>query len=241
MRRVHGIGVAVMMSVVLLLSGCAGPAAERDSLHDSSRSDSSTTELQGEKLASSLSDYIDVLIETQPADIPMDESQKDMLERAKANGGTLSSGDYETAWSNFKQCMVQLGYATPTVIQYSNGIYVKPVTNVEGMSQEQIDKLSEDNSHCSFTYLNAVNAAYKLQVGNPSLEQNSYQAAVDCLRHEQLIGASYTAEQLQDAFSRGMGHNDDSELDVSNPSVASCLAANGITVNDNTKAWKPFG
>ena len=230
--------MTILLTVCLLLTGCAEATDDGDVTGDGS---SSPTMGQTPRLASSLSDYIDGLIESQPSDTPMDESQKDMLERAKANGGEISVADYEEAWSNFKQCMVQLGYTTPVTIPYANGLYSRPVMNIEGMTSEQADKLFEDDSTCSFTYLNAVNMVYRLQVGNPSLEQDPYNAAVECIRQGKTLPADYGADRLREDVQRRT-EGDDPELDMTDSTVVSCLVANGlINDDDHTKAWKPLG
>ncbi|KFI49342.1 hypothetical protein [Bifidobacterium biavatii] len=240
MRRIRGIGVAVMMSAVLLLSGCAGPAAERDSSHDSSQSDSSETKPQGEKLASSLSEYIDEAIGNEPEGYPMDKSQIAMLERAQADGGKVSATDYETAWTNYRQCMVAKGYADPALLKYSNGVYEKPVTDASGLSRSQIDKLTADDRYCEWSYVHTIDDVYRLQVGNAELIWDPYEAAVDCLRRNNLVPQSYTDDSLREDHQLRL-EGKETSVDFADPSISSCIAANGLTIGNPDTAWKPLG
>ncbi|KAA8822351.1 hypothetical protein EM848_08465, partial [Bifidobacterium vespertilionis] len=71
-------------------------------------------------MADSLPDYIKYMLEGAETS-RSDKSQIDILQRSLAQG-SVSARDYETAWSNFKQCVVDKGNVEPLLIKYTNGM-----------------------------------------------------------------------------------------------------------------------
>lgn len=63
------------------------------------------------------------------------DQQKSALEKA-ASGGKVSQADYERAWADYKQCIIDKGYAEPTFDKYDNGIYALPSYNTDDASKE---------------------------------------------------------------------------------------------------------
>ena len=179
-----------------------------------------------------------------------------MLERAVDNGGVVSRADYEAAWNNYKQCLVDKGYVAPQPYQYPHGLYAIPGTDTNGLTQEQMDKVQSDAVYCYSTYTMQVQDQYALQFGNESLTTDNYQAIVDCLHKQKVAPASYTKDQFKadkedrmdrlasgdDASSASAADESTYHLDFSDPTVGECLVANG---NDDfgahTYYWRPFG
>ena len=96
------------------------------------------------------------------------DQQKSALEKA-ASGGKVSQADYERAWADYKQCIIDKGYAEPTFDKYDNGIYALPSYNTDDASKEAIRKLNDDLTSCSMLHVTDINTVYRLQLGNPKL------------------------------------------------------------------------
>ena len=72
------------------------------------------------------------------------DQQKSALEKA-ASGGKVSQADYERAWADYKQCIIDKGYAEPTFDKYDNGIYALPSYNTDGASKEAAKVAARQN------------------------------------------------------------------------------------------------
>ena len=81
----------------------------------------------------------------------------------------VSQADYERAWADYKQCIIDKGYAEPTFDKYDNGIYALPSYNTDDASKEAIRKLNDDLTSCSMLHVTDINTVYRLQLGNPKL------------------------------------------------------------------------
>ncbi|WP_033494863.1 hypothetical protein [Bifidobacterium biavatii] len=184
-----------------------------------------------------MSDYIETLLKS----ASMSDSQRAMLERAKENGGEVTASDYEQAWSDFRQCMVDRGYSEPGVVRYPNGLYYHASLDISGGTKEQGDKLFKDLSDCNSAYLINVDSVYRLQFGNPSLSSNSSEGAVDCLKRNDLAPANYTVAQFEsDKDSIDTGGS--AVVNFKDMQVRSCLIANSINLGfPDDPVWKPFG
>ena len=74
----------------------------------------------------------------------MSDQQRSALERAVQNDGKVSRSDYERAWSDYRQCIVDKGYSVPELQRYSSGVYALPSYDTSKATREQTSKLSED-------------------------------------------------------------------------------------------------
>ena len=227
-------GIAVMCLLTVLVS-CVGCSSSNTSSSSEKKSDADASQTQNDaKIASSLTDYVQTLIDS--GGDKMSDQQKRALERAKETG-RVSRSDYERAWSDWKQCIVDKGYTAPELTQLSNGIYTWPTYTFNGASKEAQRKFNEDSNACGTLHIMDINTVYKLQIGNPNLLQNGYEAAVDCLHKESVKPNNYTAAQLKDDWEAGK------ITDLRNDEKAvSCLVAAGINVSSpQEKVWYPLG
>ena len=96
--------LAVALS--MLLAGCSinGDATGASSDSATSESSSENGSAGGQKLAASLSEWI----EQRESQGNIAESQKTILDKAKSTG-EISTSDYEKAWSDYRQCMIDKG------------------------------------------------------------------------------------------------------------------------------------
>ncbi len=184
-----------------------------------------------------------------------------MLQRAVDNGGVVSRADYEAAWNNYKQCLVDKGYVAPQLYKYPHGLYDLPVTNSNGLTQEQGEKADSDAVYCYSTYTMQVNDQYRLQFGNEALTSDVDQAIVDCLHKQGVAPASYTKEQYKndtEEWEDSLASGDDSassqdasasaseesayHIDFYDPNASECLVANGWSHDNGLKTeWRPLG
>ena len=188
---------------------------------------------QGERIASSLKDYARSLLDSDGGKIS--DQQKSALEKA-ASGGKVSQADYEHAWADYKQCIIDKGYAEPTFDKYDNGIYALPSYNTDGASKEAVRKLNDDLTSCSMLHVTDINTVYRLQLGNPKLLLNDKEVAADCLRKEGIKPKDYTADKLEKDLESGesAGLRD-------NRKALTCLVTAGgnVTASDET-VWYPL-
>lgn len=169
----------------------------------------------------------------------MSAQQKAALERAVQNGGKVSQSDYERAWSDYKQCIVDKGYSAPELYKYSSGVYALPTYDTPGGTtseqQKSSKRLNEDLSACGTLHVTDINTVYKLQIGNPGLSTDTSTVAVDCLRRENVKPKSYTAEQLDKDLASAKGGLTD------NAKALNCLVISGINAApSNAPVWHPF-
>lgn len=127
----RGKAIAVICCLALLV-GCTGCGALKESSRRERQSQQGQSSQQGERIASSLKDYARSLLDSDGGKIS--DQQKSALEKA-ASGGKVSQADYERAWADYKQCIIDKGYAEPTFDKYDNGIYALPSYNTDGAQQ----------------------------------------------------------------------------------------------------------
>ncbi|EFA23194.1 hypothetical protein BIFGAL_03311 [Bifidobacterium gallicum DSM 20093 = LMG 11596] len=77
-------------------------------------------------MAVSQKDYVALLLQQTDGRAP--DSVKDTLQRALDHEGTISQQDYNQAWQNFSQCIVDCGYSQPVLFTLSNGMKELPLS-----------------------------------------------------------------------------------------------------------------
>ncbi len=206
------------------------------------------------QMAGSVSERIKNLLEYHT---DMDQSQRQMLERALANEGKISHADYLTAWDNYRQCLVDKGYSTPTM-RMINGVYIHQTKlDTSGMSEAQQDKLNRDIDGCQTRYVLSVDDIYRLNVANPGLYSNPDVALVDCLRRHALVPKDYSVNQyraegerffdadVSDAKTEREAYSKRREafsFDFNDPQARTCVVTNDSSLLiDELEAWKPLG
>lgn len=228
----RGKAVAVICCLALLV-GCTGCGALKEGSRRERQSQQGQSSQQGERIALSLKDYARSLLDSDGGKIS--DQQKSALEKA-ASGGKVSQADYERAWADYKQCIVDKGYAEPTFDKYDNGIYALPSYNTDGASKEAVSKLNDDLYSCSTLHVTDVNTVYRLQLGNPELLLDDREVAVDCLRKEGIKPKNYTVDKLEKDLESGesAGLRD-------NRKALTCLVTAGVNVaaSDET-VWYPL-
>lgn len=156
--------------------------------------------------------------------------------RRPLQAGKVSQADYERAWADYKQCIIDKGYAELTFDKYDNGIYALPSYNTDGASKEAVRKLNDDLTSCSMLHVTDINTVYRLQLGNPKLLLNDKEVAADCLRKEGIKPKDYTADKLEKDLESGesAGLRD-------NRKALTCLVTAGVnvTASDET-VWYPL-
>ncbi|OZG59994.1 hypothetical protein BLEM_2169 [Bifidobacterium lemurum] len=224
LRRMAAVVCAVVLSVGLC--GCAGSSDGADGGGDSG----------GARLASSLRAYAAQLLEED--DGSMGAEQRDILQRA-AESGEVSVSDYEAAWQRYQTCVVDKGYDRPELATYTNGIHHtigSTLTEEQSTDQAYLEKMGRDDGSCRDTYVRAVNEIYMAQVGNPNLYADHDEGAVDCLRRGGLAPKSYTVEDYREdqdkAAHKSDGEELDTGIDMDDPEVMACMAANGYMFID---------
>ena len=136
---------AFALCISVALTGCAGcgaPGGASQSDSSASSSSSASTQNNGAKIAPTLKDYIQSLLDADKG--TMSDQQRSALERAVQNDGKVSRSDYERAWSDYRQCIVDKGYSVPELQRYSSGVYALPSYDTSKATREQTSKLSED-------------------------------------------------------------------------------------------------
>ncbi|NMM93601.1 hypothetical protein [Bifidobacterium oedipodis] len=171
----------------------------------------------GQKKAESLNAYIDQILSYPETS----DKAREILERAKANGG-VSVSDYEQSWMDYKQCMIDRGYQGIVLIKYPNGMYAEPAHR-KGTDAQEL-KLNEDMLAC-MTDLDPVDLVFGMQQGNPSLYANVSEAIVDCFRRNDLVPKDFTARQ----YSLEQQENpEDRSYDVYDMEIRACEVANNV-------------
>ncbi|KFI56929.1 hypothetical protein BCUN_2234 [Bifidobacterium cuniculi] len=213
------------------------------------------------KIAASIPERIEYLLSIDDnATYPMSEAQKEILRRAVENGGTISKADYDRAWSNYQQCMVNKGYTTPQVPVYENGLrsaHMYPIDT--GRTEAEMDKLAHDDSQCRSQEYLIVDESYRDAIGNPDLYAEQSVAITDCLRREKLVPASYTARQFEEeqaAYREVSARNFTTDrydetgeaaskfsFDIHDPKSVTCFVSNGNDtgqLGEQFTGWQPF-
>lgn len=235
------LGVIGALLVCVLATGCS-----------SSTDASAPTWAEGasaQQLAESSSDYIKEIL----ADGGMDQSQVAMLERALGNDGQVAYADYATAWSNYRQCLVDKGYTAPPLTQV-NGLYLsQSMRSNEGLDALQEQKIDQDWSDCMDRYVSGVNDVYRDNVANPNLYVELDVAMVDCMRRGSLVPDSYTVRDYQREYEDFLGTDNEATptweerrtaftFDLSDQNVLNCaVATDSSLLSDRLEEWKPFG
>ncbi|MFC5222426.1 hypothetical protein [Bifidobacterium leontopitheci] len=215
-----------MMLLVLMmsLSGCASQSSPEvsDTSHESS---------SGARLASSMKDYAQQLLESHTSQ--MGPEQKAVVERV-VQGDELSNSDYEAAWNRYAQCMVSKGYEKPVWYTFPNGIRDDQGQEAPADAQTgtQIQKWLDDKRGCSERNLDVIQDLYVAQTDNPNLYADHDEGALDCLKRKKLIAGSVTVGQYRKDMekwekARAEGGKAKISFDMDDVNVMACLAANG--------------
>ncbi len=243
--------VAGAVACVCLVAGggCGGASGGASPSSSSAGASQQSSSRQGEeKIASSLEERAKFLLDYKDKEYARSDEQTAMLQRAVDNGGVVSRADYEAAWNNYKQCLVDKGYVAPQLVTYPNGIHDLPRGDPSvRLSTEQSKKLTQDEVYCYSVYTINVNDLYNLAFANDALLTDSQQAIVDCFHKQGLMPVSYTKEQYLKEWDE-YGETGDMTVFSFDPldmGIRECQTANGMGVdygpNDNLPTWKPFG
>ncbi|MCH9275824.1 hypothetical protein JS533_006005 [Bifidobacterium amazonense] len=235
----------VLNTVILTVIIFAGLAACSHGTTHVNQDASSSEASGGEKIASSMSEYIDILLDSDDsasASMKISDSQRRILERAR-DSGEISRSDYEQSWADYKNCLVDRGWSEPPLLRFRNGIIDHTGYDATDLSEAQVKRLDGDLMECTNLYTRDVATVYGWQIGNVSLLQDGDAAVVDCLHREHLVDSAYDLAQYRDDFER-QWQGEKTELDFSDAGVRGCLAANGrSSVGDNGSdaTWRPLG
>lgn len=198
------------------------------------------------KLAASLKDYIVNVNNRVQGEASISDSEKQILARSAKNG-KVSAADYQSAWNDFSNCIVDRGYSTPVLHKFPNGMYQLAGENTTGGTQEQMGRLGSDVSDCMLKYVSDVDSVYQVQIGNPGLLSDSEEALVDCFHKTGMVPASYTKEQWlkeQAASQKASSPTSSYSVDMKDPQIRGCLATYGYGFLDGTDpietVWYPF-
>ncbi|MBW3083149.1 hypothetical protein [Bifidobacterium phasiani] len=218
-------------AVVLVLSGCASSVDPSDEAANAP-SEATGQPSKANRLADSLQAYIDQTLEREEKGAaqgdPFASSPEalEMLRQAQAEGA-VSLTNYERAWSNYRQCVVDKGQPEPMLIRYANGLYTK--AGIGGGTREQIDAFLQATDECEYREVLSVQHIYAVQTDNPNLYSDPSVGIVDCLHRYGVVPDDYTAVQFMKEDSAFEYSFDDSD-----PDVRSCYAANNrLQVNCN--------
>lgn len=214
--KVHRCGIVRIMFMLVCavwLCGCSG--CSEASEQTTPGGDAPQIMNKGARKADSMSSFIDQILSYPETT----DKAREVLERARENGG-ISVSDYENAWADYKQCMLDKGYREILLIKYPNGMYDEAM-HTRG-THEQESKYDDDKAICSAD-LNPINMVYGMQQGNPDLYSNINEAIVDCLKKNHVVPKGYTAEQYAQ---EQMDGPDSFTYDVKNPKVRGCQVAN---------------
>ena len=192
----------------------------------------------GQKMASSLEAYIDQSIEDMKNDQFIAEADPTgkALERtlsvlrAAKERGELSSYDYENAWSGYKQCMLDRGYKEIILTKLPNGLYKE--AGHRGGTPEQETRYSNDNTDCMAMHVFGIDGVYQVQVGNPNLYRNSFEAIIDCFHRSNIAPKTYSTDDLKhDLFDARTP--DEMIVNRESPDAQACFVANNMNVASN--------
>ena len=219
-RRGSRLAALACVSVALFMGACS-PTSAAPSPSATAQSSTSERPVNQKKMADSLPDYIKYMLEGAETS-RSDKSQIDILQRSLAQG-SVSARDYETAWSNFKQCVVDKGNVEPLLIKYTNGMYHPSAVHADDPAKGE--KFRADSADCQFKFAAYVDAVYAVQQDNPNLYEDPSVGIVDCLHRHNLVSKDYTAND----FDREKNQNNwEFTFDRNNPDVRACMVANGL-------------
>lgn len=243
-----------MLILLVPLAACGG--TQQEAAIDPGSQPSATAI----KIAASIPERIEYLLSIDDtATYPMSKAQKEILRKAVENGGTISKADYDRAWSNYQQCMVNKGYTTPQVPIYENGLRSPALMPIDvGRTEAEMDKLAHDDSQCRSQEYLIVDESYRQAIGNPNLYAEIPVAITDCLRRENLVPASYTARQFEEeqaAYREVSARNFTTDrydetgeaaskfsFDFHDPKSVTCFVTNGDDSDLSVRfpGWQPF-
>ncbi|WP_125963692.1 hypothetical protein [Bifidobacterium dolichotidis] len=163
----------------------------------------------------------------------MNDTQREIIERAIQNDGKISDADYERAWQSYNQCIVNKGYNPQPLTQiegiYLDGVYM-PANKADDALQQ---KFESDLWSCTTENNREVQHLYSISKGNPNLIAGDA-AAVDCLHRNNLVPKNYTLKE----FTQEKEQYDNIHAESEDPaSLATAQkAANSLSfdLNDNT-------
>lgn len=233
--RFHGrAAVAAAMAAALVMALCScgvGADSATGKASEGEYAPSSYTPGNAERRASNMADYIGQFLN---GSSDVSSWQRTVLERAQRRG-KVSRSDYESAWSNYKQCMVDKGYAGITILTLGSGLHLEAGYE-QGNDSAREQKYLDDRKQCENEYLNVIDEIYRAQIGNPNLYSSQADGAVDCLHRKGLVPRGYTVDQFNKEHSEVTG-----VFESRKPAVRSCLAANhyfvGFTDDPSEKLW----
>jgi len=152
----------------------------------------------------------------------LSDFEREVLERA-AETGAISQADYDEAFTQYQQCVSDLGY-TETWTQLPSGVY--QVTPPLFDSQEATDRYAEQATECATGTVMVVEALFNQQQVNPDLLSESRAVAVDCLLEGGFVDGTYTVED----FDRDLETPPEASFDVSDPIANACLSSAGYSI-----------
>lgn len=162
----------------------------------------------------------------------MSDRQIAILERS-VQAGSISASDYEKAWANYRQCVVDKGQPEPELDRYSNGLYAQ--RGLTG-SSEKVGAFSAVSVPCHTAEVLYVAMVYNVQIGNPNLYQDPYVQFVDCLQRAEVVPKSYTAEDFQRER-----RSDEFSYNKRDPEVRACEVASNMAVGYQDDVYQDVG
>lgn len=220
--RRWGSRLAVLACVIgVLFMGACSPTSAAPTPSATAQSSTSERPVNTKKLADSFTAYAQQVLDMAHSN-NVDQTQIDILNKA-IQTGHISPGEYETAWSNFKQCVVDKGNVEPLLIKYTNGMYHPSSFHADDPAKGE--KFRTDSADCQFKFAAYVDAVYSVQQDNPNLYEDPSVGIVDCLHRHNLVSKDYTAND----FDREKNQNNwEFTFDRNNPDVRACMVANGL-------------
>ena len=143
-------------------------------------------------LASSLSELAQMRLDLYGEE--MSDKQRAVVESV-VETGEIAAADYESALSDYRRCMLDLGYKEIVFVDVGKGLKVETV-HQSGTAEQEM-KYGEDRVACSALHSMDVETLYESQVGNVTLIKDQYDAVADCLKRDGLVDGSYTGEAVQ--------------------------------------------
>jgi hypothetical protein len=200
-----------ILAAATLATGCAGPVP--------------TPTASGQRLAPSLIALYQQTLERERSRLTPFEL--DVLERA-AKTGHIDPADYEEATNRRSACIKDAGY-TETIKKLPNGIYqIAPVMPTSGDVNKWANQYSDKDKECSKGTVMIIEALYTTERGNPNLLHDPLEVAVQCLKQESLVPATFKAKDLE-----GWLANSQPPLpfDAGDPRAQTCFSNAGIAVS----------
>lgn len=245
-KSVARLSLCLLCAVAVLSNGACGRNGNPVGNTSAGDAGSASSSSSSGKLAASLKDYIVSVNARVQGEAAVNDSEKQILARSAQNG-MVSAADYQSAWNDFRNCIVDRGYSDPVLHKFPNGMYQLAGENTTGGTQEQVERLGPDVSDCMMKNVSDVDSVYQVQLGNPGLLSDSEEALVDCLHKTGMVPASYTKEQWmkeQAASSKADDLTSSYSVDMKDPQIRGCLATYGYGFLDGTDpnetVWYPF-